>query len=220
MIRNRPLASFENARIADGDGAGRRGQAKRGLWRQAPGGDERRDRRDQQRRLPAERLQEQRHHARAERRAGEVGEVERPGGLAPQVEHHRQRHAREQERDEGRDEVEREPFGREREPDDQRQAERDRNRVQQREHPGAFDRRRHAAFEEVEHEAAEAPAEQGHGDDHEREVVPDRRRVDSSETNLEDQPGECDEKNREMDVHAPRQLSAGGRFRSNRGLAW
>ena len=79
----------------------------------------------------------------------------------------------------------------------------------------------HAPFEEMQDETAKAPAEQSHRHDDEGEVVPDRRRVDAGEADLEDESGKGDEKNAEMDGHAPRQgiPEIGGAARRSRGRA-
>ena len=75
---------------------------------------------------------------RAERGAEQIGEVQRAAAIAPEVEHHRERDPGDEERHERRDEVERQPFEREREAHDQAQTGRNRQAIHDRPAPAAL----------------------------------------------------------------------------------
>ena len=89
----------------------------------------------------------------------------------------------------------------ERHPHDQPQRERDRDAVEQGELRRALARQREPPAQQVEREAAETPAEQRDRDRDERVVVPDRRREDAGEPDLEHQAGQRDEEDSQVETH-------------------
>ena len=151
--------------------------------------------------LAAEPGEEERHRESAEGRPEEVGEVEPARDLAPHREEHRERHPGEEEGDERDAEVEGQAVGVEGQPHDEPEGERDREPVEEGEEGRTLPREGHPAAQEVEREAAEPPAEKRHGDGDEGEVVPDRRREDARQPDLEHEAGESDEEDAEIEAH-------------------
>ena len=181
-----------------------RGQHRRGhaqAARQQHRRDHRRDRGQEQRHFPADQLQQQRDGHGAQRGAEEIGEVERAGARAIQIEDHRQRHAAQEERHQRRDEIQRQARQLEGILDQHPEAAGNREAVEQREHRGLLERRRPRFLQQMDGQAAEAPAEQRHRDRDEREVIPDRRRIDARQADFEDKSREGDEEDRAASEH-------------------
>ena len=108
VMLNNPLRSWDTAAAEMSTAPASPAARQRGDRHAAAA--ERRYGGEHQGRLGAELLQQDRDRQRAERRAAEIGEVESCRLLAVQVKDHRERHACQQERQQRREKVERQPL--------------------------------------------------------------------------------------------------------------
>ncbi|OYW00720.1 MAG: hypothetical protein B7X11_04370, partial [Acidobacteria bacterium 37-65-4] len=139
---------------------------------------------------------------RAERRAGEVGEIQRARLRAVEVEDHRQRHARQQERHQRRQKIQRQPRDLKGKPDQHPQRRRNRERVEHGEDRGPFGRRGHPPLQQMDAHAPQAPPKQRDRDCDKREVVPDGGGVNTGQANFKDETGEGNQEDRGALTHA------------------